>query len=149
MQWQSFRTCPVKNISFKLETSNQFFFNYHISFQDMQSFFEFLVSVINHNHINELHLFCESFEWFCLQISGDKIFFLSCPRHCNQGLIVVVYYFQIWNKNEHTILAELLAVTWYHVYWFTLYLGFVLMIVKKFLNFKTIYFFFFFFFQAC
>ena len=32
-------------------------FSDYISFQDMQSFFEFLVSVINYYHINELHLF--------------------------------------------------------------------------------------------
>ena len=34
----------------------------------MQSFFKFLVSEINHYHINGLHLFWDSFEWFCLQI---------------------------------------------------------------------------------
>ena len=40
----------------------------------MQSLFEFLVSVIN--HINGLHLFWNSFEWFYLQISSDaKSFF--------------------------------------------------------------------------
>ena len=44
-----------KNASFEPGTLNQccYFFNCHyISFQDMQSFFEFLVSVINHYHIN-------------------------------------------------------------------------------------------------
>ena len=31
--------------------------------------------------------------------------FLSYSRHCNQGLIVViVYYFQIWNQKEHNII---------------------------------------------
>ena len=44
---------------------------YHINFQGMQPFFGFLVSVINHYHTNELHLFCDSFEWFCLEISND------------------------------------------------------------------------------
>ena len=82
----------------------------------MQSFFEFLVSVINHYHINGLHLFWNSFEWFCLQISSDaKYFFLPCPRYCNWELIVViVYYFQIWNKKKNTalLLVELLTVTW-------------------------------------
>ena len=54
-----------KNASFELKTSNQWFFNwYYISFQDMQSFFEFLASVINHDHINGWHLFSDSFEWF-------------------------------------------------------------------------------------
>ena len=62
----------------------------------MQSFFNFLVSVINHYHINVpcaltlemnilrivctfpingLYLFWDSFEWSCLQLSSDKIFF--------------------------------------------------------------------------
>ena len=43
----------------------------------MQSFFEFLVSVINHYHNNGLHLFLDSFEWFFfLQIiSNTNIFF--------------------------------------------------------------------------
>ena len=36
-----------------------------------------------------------------------KIFLLSCPRHCDQGLIVVIlYYFQIWNKKEHNIIIS-------------------------------------------
>ena len=45
---------------------------------------------------------------FCLQISSDaKYFFFSCPRHCDQGLIVViVYYFQIWNKKKHNIIIS-------------------------------------------
>ena len=47
MQWCSFGTCPVKNASFEIETLNQCLFNYYyISFQDMQSFFEFLALVI-------------------------------------------------------------------------------------------------------
>ena len=54
-------------------------------------FFEFLVSVID--HINGLHLFWDSLEWFCLQISSDaKYFFLDCSRHCDGGLIVVIVY---------------------------------------------------------
>ena len=53
--------------------SNQsFFYNgYYISFQEMNCFFKFLVSVINYYYINGLHLFWDSFEWFCLQISSD------------------------------------------------------------------------------
>ena len=43
----------------------------------MQSFFEFLVSVINHYPINELQVFWENFEWFCLQISNDRKYFFS------------------------------------------------------------------------
>ena len=75
-------------------------------------FFEPLVSVINHYHINGLHLFWDNFEWFCLQINSDtKYFFLSCPRHCDQGLLVVsrVYYFQIWNKKEHLIISRVIS----------------------------------------
>ena len=72
----------------------------------MQSFFEFLVSVINLYYINRLHLFLNSFGWFCLQISSDaKYFFLSCSRHCDLRLIVVIVYnFQIWSKKEHIII---------------------------------------------
>ena len=50
---------------------------YYINFQDMQSFSEFLVSIINHYHINGLHLFYDTFEWFCLQISSDTKYFSS------------------------------------------------------------------------
>ena len=54
----------------------------------------------------ELHLFWDSFEWFCLLINNNaKYFFFSCPRCCDRGLIVViVYYFQIWNKKEFEFL---------------------------------------------
>ena len=44
---------------------NVYFNCYCISFHEIQSFFEFLVSVINHYYINSLHLFWDSFEWFC------------------------------------------------------------------------------------
>ena len=57
-----------------------FFFNYHISFQDMQSFFEFLVSVINNYHFNELHEFRDSFKWFCC----DAKYFASFV----QGIVI-------------------------------------------------------------
>ena len=67
-------------------------------------FFKFLVLVINHYHINGLHLFWDSFEWFCLQKSNDAKYFYLLP---NRGLIVViVYYFQIWNKKEHSIIIS-------------------------------------------
>ena len=36
----------------------------------MEYFFEFLVSVINYYHINGLHLFWDSFEWF---LSSNKL----------------------------------------------------------------------------
>ena len=55
-----------------------------ISFQDMQSFFEFFVSVINHYYFNELHLFWDSFKWFCLQISSDAKYFSSLV----QGIVI-------------------------------------------------------------
>ena len=36
-----------------------------------------------------------------------KIFLLSFARHCDWGLIVVmIYYFQIWNKQEHIIIIS-------------------------------------------
>ena len=38
------------------------FLNCYISFQDMHILKDFSSSVINHDHINELHLFCDSFE---------------------------------------------------------------------------------------
>ena len=109
VQWQSFGTCPVKKWIFSArDIKSMVFFNCnYISFQDLQSYFEFLVSVVNHYHINGLHLFWDSFEWFCLQINRRKIFFCYCPRHCDQGLIVViVYYFWIWNKQEHNIIIS-------------------------------------------
>ena len=43
----------------------------------MQWFFQFLILVKNHYHINGLHLFWDSFEWFCLQISSDAKYFSS------------------------------------------------------------------------
>ena len=47
-------------------------------------------------------------EWFCLQIINDaKYFFISCPRHFDRRLIVViVYYFQIGYKKEHNIIIS-------------------------------------------
>ena len=70
--------------------------------------FLILVSVINYYHINRLHLFWKSFEWFCLQISSDaKYLFSSCPEYCDRGIIVdIVYYFQIWNEKEHDIIIS-------------------------------------------
>ena len=110
MQRGPFETRTIKNASFEQATSNRCFFKncYYISFQDTQSFFEFLVSVINPYDINELNLFGDSFEWFCLQISWDaKYFFLSCPKHCDLGFLVVIeYYFQIWNKKESNIIIS-------------------------------------------
>ena len=69
------------------DIKSMFFLNcYDISFYYMQSLFEFLVSVINHYHINGLHLFLfwESFEWFCLQISRDAKYFSSLA----QGIVI-------------------------------------------------------------
>ena len=56
--------------------------------------------------------FClHSFEWFSFQISSDaKIFFFSCPSHCDQGLIIViVYYFWIWKKKEHIFSSRVIS----------------------------------------
>ena len=39
-----------------------------------------------------------------------KIFSLSCPRHCDWGLtVVVVYQFQIWNKKQHIIFRRVIS----------------------------------------
>ena len=36
--------------------------------------------------------------------------FLSCPRYCDRGLIVViVYYFQILNTKEHNIISSFMG----------------------------------------
>ena len=63
---------------------------------------------IETSYINGLHLFLDNFDWFCLQINSDiKYFFISCPMHCDQGLIVVIiYYFKIRNKKEHNIISS-------------------------------------------
>ena len=45
-----------------------------------------------------------------LNKSWGKIFSLSCPKHCDRGLIaVIVYYFQIWNKKEHIIINRVMS----------------------------------------
>ena len=69
----------------------------------MQSSLEFLVSVINHNHINQLHLFWDSFECF---LSSNKkclnFFSFVRPMHCYQRL-EIVYCFLIRNRTELNI----------------------------------------------
>ena len=76
-QWWSFGTRPVKNyILWAWNTKSMVFYCYYISFQKHAIFFEFLVSVINHCHINVLHLFWDSFQWLCFQISDAKYFSL-------------------------------------------------------------------------
>ena len=88
-----------------------FFFCYYISYNNTQFWFpSFIYKSLPYEWVaSTLRQF---FGWFCLQISRDaKYFFLSCLRHCDRGLIVViVYYFQIWNTT--LLLLELLAVTW-------------------------------------
>ena len=68
-------------------------------------FFEFLVSVINPYHINGLHLFWNSFEWFCLYISRDPKYFSSLVQ-CILIIVVIIHYFQIWSKKEHDIIIS-------------------------------------------
>ena len=125
-----------KNASFALDIKSVFFFHcYYISFQDMPYFLELLVSIINRYHINELHLFWKSFEWFCVQISSDAKSFSSLSKalwsRINSCYCIL---FQIWNIKEHNIivirvinslmgpmylrhpillLVALLAVTWF------------------------------------
>ena len=66
-QWWSFRTRPVKNTFFELETSN------HILLELLSNqlpghaiFKKCFVLAINHHRINGLYLFWNSFKWFCL-----------------------------------------------------------------------------------
>ena len=87
---------------------SMFFLNYfYISFQDMKSFSVFPELVINHYHINGLHLFWDSFEWFSLQINCDAKYFFLLSKAFGLRIIIVVtaYYFQIWNKKEHNIIS--------------------------------------------
>ena len=108
MQWYSFWTCLVKKWILCARYIRFMFFLKLLLYQfpGHALFFEFLVSIINHYHFNGLLLFWDSFEGFYLQISSEaKYLFLFCPRHWDQGLIVViVYYFQIWNIKEHNII---------------------------------------------
>ena len=77
----------------------------------MQSFFEFLVSVIDHYHINGLHLFWDSFEWFCLQKSNDaKYLFLFFLSNALWLIVVIVYYFQFWKtKKSNKIISRVIS----------------------------------------
>ena len=66
----------------------------------MQSFFEFLFTVINH-HINGLLLFWNNFEILYSNKEWRKIFSLFSPKHCVRELVVIIeFYFQIWKKKE-------------------------------------------------
>ena len=84
-----------------------FFYCYYISFQDRQYFLSFLsqqwIIIILKGCIYLETVLSD----FFLQISRTnilQIFFFSCPRHCDRGLIVVkVCYVQIWNKNRRNI----------------------------------------------
>ena len=69
--WNTF----CKNASFKLKKSNQYFLIVIISTSGTYNLF--WASVINYYYTNELHLFWESFELFCLQISRDAKYFSS------------------------------------------------------------------------
>ena len=47
--------------------------------------------------------------WIILSPNKEwgKIFFFSCPRHCDRGLIVdIEFCFQIWNKKEDNIISS-------------------------------------------
>ena len=53
---------------------------------------------------------CTVLNDFVFKTRDAKYFFLSCPRYCDQGLVaVIVYYFQIWNKNEHIIISRVIS----------------------------------------
>ena len=55
--------------------------------------------------MNRLHLLYDSFERFCLkyQISSDATYFSSLVQGIaiKDKRVIIVYYFQIWNKKEH------------------------------------------------
>ena len=73
-QWRSFATRAVKNTTFEFETSNQSFLIIILwASRTWNLFLSFLV--INHYHINKLHQFWDSFEWFCFQISRETNIF--------------------------------------------------------------------------
>ena len=64
--------------------------------------------MMSYYHINGLHQFWESFEWFYLQKSCDEKYFSSLVQgKGDRGLIlVIIYYFQIWNEKEHNIIIS-------------------------------------------
>ena len=68
----------------------------------MQSFFEFLVLIINRYYINGLHLFWDSFEWFCLQISIDAKYFSSIV----QVILIEDYLLLLFNIFKSEILKK-------------------------------------------
>ena len=110
-QWWSFGTRPIKMHPLSQRYQINVLFIVVISAsRTCNHLFEFLVSVRNHYPINGLHLFWDSFEWFYCQISSEaKYFFPFLPRQCDQGsILVIVYYFQIWNKKAHIIIRRVI-----------------------------------------
>ena len=105
-QRRSFITRLIKNASFGLETSNQccLFNCYYISFQ--KSFFFFLVSCLSNKSCSYKWVasLLKQF-WMILSPNSDaKYYFLSCPNHSDQGLIIIMaYYFRICNKKTTTL----------------------------------------------
>ena len=77
--------------------------------------FEFLLLVINH-YINGLHLFWDSFDWFCLQISSDaKYFFLLLSKALCwkiNSCYSILFSNLKQKKNTELTIVELLAVTY-------------------------------------
>ena len=55
--------------------------------------------------INGLHLFWDSFKWFCLLISNEEKYF----SYFVQNIVVIVYYFQMWNKKERIIISRVIS----------------------------------------
>ena len=79
-------TTSIKKIIFGARDIKSMIFLkcYYISFQNMQFFFVFLVSVINPDHINGLQLFWACFELFYLRISCEAKYFSSLV----QGFVI-------------------------------------------------------------
>ena len=135
IKWWSFGICPVKNASYELETSNQcccFFNCYYISFQDTQSyFFEFLVSVINHFHINGSRLFCDSFEWILsLYKYLRKIFFsfLSKVLRSRINCCYKILFSNLKQKDHDIIISWVLNIHMILLYIETPYINIILFI---------------------
>ncbi len=79
-----------------------FFIFYYTSLQDMQFFKSFCRS---NKSLSYFVYFETVLNEFVSKLEVIQIFFLCCPRHFDRGLIVVIgYYFQIWNEKVHKII---------------------------------------------
>ena len=134
--WQSFITetsavaviqnTLVKNTTIELGTSSQclfvFFLLNFFLYQLLRcvTFFDFLVSLINHYDINGLPLFWEIFEWFYLQTSSDTKYIFPL---LSKGLWERInsWYRILFSDLKYIEWAEIIGYSHgSHVYWDTL-----------------------------